>query len=270
MIVCALAVASLAAAEDGGCAAAQDTHLQSFDSFTLTYFDGRGLAEVSRTLLATAGRFPGQGFTDVRLSGEEFAALRDSGTGDLAANLNRTPVLNHNGLVIGESKAIARYLSKQLGLFGANDADAAKIDAICEHIVDIQAAYRKVVPYKNEFTQEEQATADAVWFETPPSPELDGRKNRQLQWFLAAVENLLPGDGYTVGGRPSLADAYFFNMLGEHAAEVTPARKGEPFGSLAGVAAVLAEHPKLKAVVETFRSSPGMTHYLASRVPVTW
>ena len=32
----ALTVASLAAAEDGGCAAAQDTHLQSFDSFTLT------------------------------------------------------------------------------------------------------------------------------------------------------------------------------------------------------------------------------------------
>ena len=27
---------SLAAAEDGGCAATQDTHLQSFDSFTLT------------------------------------------------------------------------------------------------------------------------------------------------------------------------------------------------------------------------------------------
>ena len=46
-----------------------------------SYFDGRGLAEVSRTLFATAGRFSGQGFTDVRLSSEEFATLRDSGTG---------------------------------------------------------------------------------------------------------------------------------------------------------------------------------------------
>ena len=54
-----------------------------------------------------------------------------------------------------------------------------------------------------------------------------------------------------------LPKAYFFNMLGEHAAEIG-SRKGEPFGSLAGVTAVLAEHPKLKAVVETFRSSPGM------------
>ena len=42
--------------------------------------------------------------------------------------------------MVGESKAIARYLSKQLGLFGANDGDAAKIDAICEHIVDIQVS----------------------------------------------------------------------------------------------------------------------------------
>ena len=69
---------------------------------------------------------------------------------------------------------------------------------------------------------------------------------------------------------PGTPKAYFFNMLGEHAAEVTPARKGEPFGSLAGVTAVLAEYPKLKAVVDTFGSSPGMAHYRASRVPVSW
>ena len=34
--LCALAITGLAAAETGGCAAAPDAHLQSFDSFTLT------------------------------------------------------------------------------------------------------------------------------------------------------------------------------------------------------------------------------------------
>lgn len=43
------------------------------------YFDGRGFAEVPRTLFATVGRFAGEGFTDVRLNDESFPALRDTG-----------------------------------------------------------------------------------------------------------------------------------------------------------------------------------------------
>ena len=41
--------------------------------------------------------------------------------------------------------------------------------------------------------------------------------------------------------------------------------KGEPFGSLARTTAVLDGFPKLKAVVGTFRASPGMQHYLSVR-----
>ena len=41
--------------------------------------------------------------------------------------------------------------------------------------------------------------------------------------------------------------------------------KGEPFGSLARTTAVLEGFPKLKAVVGTFRASPGMKHYLSVR-----
>merc|ERR1711971_1003894 len=81
-------------------------------TFELTYFDGRGLAEVSRTLLVTSGRFPGEGFEDVRLSRDEFDSRK--GTGDLAKNLNRVPILNHNGHVIGQSAAINRYLARVL------------------------------------------------------------------------------------------------------------------------------------------------------------
>ena len=40
---------------------------------------------------------------------------------------------------------------------------------------------------------------------------------------------------------------------------------GFPFGSLERTTAVLSEFPKLKAVVETFRASPGMQHYLSVR-----
>lgn len=243
-------------------------HLNSFDSFELTYFDGRGLAEIPRTLLATAGRFPGgAGFTDTRLSSDEFSALK--GTGDLAKNLNRAPILNHNGHIIGQSATISRYLARHLGLFGANEADAGQIDSICEHFVDVKAAYRKIIPYKSTQTDDEKKAALALWFDTPATPVLENRKERQLQWFLDQVERFLPGDGYAVGGRPSLADACIFNKLGEHAPELCTDKAvsctGEPFGDISAMSRTLEKYPKLKAVVDHFKNSPGMKHYLATR-----
>jgi len=243
-------------------------HLDTFDKFTLTYFDGRGLAEVLRTIFVTAGRFPGDGFQDVRLSREGFNEAK--GKGDLKANLNRMPVLNHNGNVIGQSSAIARYLARQFGMMGTSDFEAAQIDALCEHIVDIKGAYRKLLPYKNEMSDEEKDAATEMWFTTPATPEIKGRMERQLQWFLDHVEEGLPGDGYSVGGRPSLADAYLFNMLGEHAKEVTPQAKGEPFGDLAAMQKLLAQYPKLSKVVDKFKKSPGMRHYLDERPAQEW
>ena len=117
-------------------------YLGSFDKFSLTYFDGRlgcapegprhththlasphlthlcttkrGLAEVPRTLLHTAG----QPFEDVRLKRDEFDSLK--GSGDLKKNLNRVPILNHNGEVFGQSGAINRYLAQKFGMFGSD------------------------------------------------------------------------------------------------------------------------------------------------------
>ena len=43
-----------------------------FNILSSSYFDGRGFAEVPRTLFATVGRFAGQGFTDVRLDSVRF------------------------------------------------------------------------------------------------------------------------------------------------------------------------------------------------------
>lgn len=266
--VALLTLLAVVSAEDAGtCAAgaasAQLAHAAAFDSFRLSYFDGRGLAEVPRTLFAMAGLFPGNGFEDVRMTRAEFAAAR--GEGDLAKNLDRVPVLNHNGAVIGQSNAINRYLARRFNLLGANEVEAAQIDAMTEHIADIKGAYRKLFPYGAELTAETAEANSKTWFDTPAAPPLDGRAERQLQWFLGHVESTLPGDGYSVGARPSLADACFFNLLGEHAPEVEDKKKGEPFGSLERTASVLEGFPKLKAVVETFRASPGIQHYLSVR-----
>ena len=134
--------------------------------------------------------------------------------------------------------------------------------------MDIKAAFRKVVPAgKHDLSAAELESKRSVWLETPPTPLLENKGERQLQWFLGQVEILLPGDGFCVGGRPSLADAYLFNILGETAEGLDPS-SGEPFGSAEGVTKVLEAFPKLAAVVTTFKASPGMEMYLATRGPV--
>ena len=268
------ALHSVGAADAGTCSevgrAAADVHAARVarDSFTLTYFNGRGLAEIPRTIFATAGYFPGNGYSDVRLSQEQFEEKR--GTGDLAKNLNRVPVLNHNGFVLGQSTAISRYLGRHFGLYGRNAEEAAEVDAMLAHVDDVKSAYRKLFPYRVELTDEEKAEKNKIWFDTPSEPPIEGRKERQLQWFLEKIESILPGDGYSVGGRPSIADAYWFNLLLEQAPELEGPKGEGWFSNRVGTDRVLAMYPKLKSVVETFKQSLGMAHWLSTRVVDTW
>jgi hypothetical protein len=43
--------------------------------------------------------------------------------------------------------------TKYLGLLGVNENSAAQIDALCERILDIKSAWRKLVPYGTEMTR---------------------------------------------------------------------------------------------------------------------
>lgn len=230
----------------------------------LIYFDGRGLAEVPRMIFALANMRPGHGFTDTRLSRKQFESMKQKGL--LESNLNRVPILKHNGETIGQSPAIARYLAKKLGFFGKTEMDAARIDAICEHVRDIQAAWRKVMPYGAALSAEEKAAALDTWFDTPPTPELEGRAERQLEWYVAQLDRLVAQSGpFSVGKSYSVADVYVYNLLGEVAPELEAA--GEPFGSLYRTTKALYKYQNVKLVIEEFSKHPSIELYLQHRVP---
>merc|ERR1711865_284978 len=121
--------------------------------FKLQYFDARGIIEPARILLALAGqefedgRFPivfgtpGDPSTIDRTVFEEAKA-----SGALDANLGRAPILYVDGVGIGQSKTILRFLARQLGFAGDNEMAIAKGDMLMECISDFKDGFGKAAP----------------------------------------------------------------------------------------------------------------------------
>eukprot|EP00030_Apusomonadida_sp_AF-17_P004784 a512783_38.p2 GENE.a512783_38~~a512783_38.p2 ORF type:complete len:227 (+),score=96.20 a512783_38:36-683(+) len=95
----------------------------------LTYFDGRGLAERIRFMLAAAG----VEYTERVLTRELFLELVNSGV----LMYNQVPLLEWtDGRVFVQSMATVRFLARTYGFYGDNDAEAALIDQVADGIVD--------------------------------------------------------------------------------------------------------------------------------------
>jgi len=239
-------------------------NLQEKMNLKLMYFNGRGLMEVPRMLLATVGKFAPADFEDFRFKSHDdfFEAQK---TGELGhENMNRVPLCMHLGKTIGQGKAINRYLAKVFGLAGATDIETAMIDNICEHVDEIGVAFGKVMPYGNEFKDEEKAAIVKVWLDTPAEEGNKERSKRALRWHLTHLEHCVGDDGYSFGGKPTLADALMFNKLGDHVPSLGD--KGDPFEVNKSLTdAVLADYPKIRKIVDTFGSSAGMKKYLSDR-----
>ena len=122
----------------------------------LMYWNGRGLMEVPRMLLALAGKFPkgGEGgdYVDGRYTTDEVyndtvKPLDDAAKAKLTNwNLGRMPMLFAGGSAVGQAAAINHYLADSLGYLGSNPMEAAQIIAIQEAIKECSTAYRGVVP----------------------------------------------------------------------------------------------------------------------------
>ena len=138
-----------------------------------------------------------------------------------------------DGVKVGQSKAIARYVAAKYGLAGANAIEAFKIDCLCEHVVDIKATYQKVKGDGDE--------AKAKYFgETLPGE-------------LAKVEKSL-GDTkgpWLVGCKPSRADVVFMVFLTEFFDNTEGAKAATP--------------PKIWAAVEAVNAIPAVKAWQEAR-----
>ncbi|CAM9153105.1 unnamed protein product, partial [Ectocarpus fasciculatus] len=91
----------------------------------LYYFDIPGKAEAARL----ACQYAGYPIEDVRLSREEFLAMKEAGR----LPFGQVPVMDiGDGTMIGQSAAIMRYLGKKTGLYPSDDVVAALVDSIID------------------------------------------------------------------------------------------------------------------------------------------
>jgi len=133
-------------------------------TYKLSYFDGRGVAEVTRYLFAISKtayedfRYPvtfGVPGDFSSITRKEFDA--DKRAGKLKISNGKLPILDVDGTQVNQSKAIERFVAKEVGMFGSSPIEALQIDAMTEQVRDIKAAYLKSAD-KPKFLAEELAT----------------------------------------------------------------------------------------------------------------
>lgn len=237
--------------------------------YTLSYYKGRGLAEIPRLL-----------FT---LAGVDFEDNRVAEAPSKTSNLGRMPQLkvdfkNGKSVVVGQSHPICLYVANKTNLLGDDEESAARIDEICACVKDLKEAFRKLYPYGGTPTRKDW---ESVWFDTLAKDADEGdRSKRQLQWYLRGIEDLVGADGFAFGKKVSLADVYLYNCLFEHyegeflASEFFSKEKQAklrfPFYSASKARCrdvVKKAAPKIFEICTRFENSPAVAKYLENRTP---
>lgn len=204
--------------------------------YGLTYFDGRGRAEVMRYLFVLS-QTP---YEDVRVSFADWAALKPS------TPFGQLPLLRLGGETYCQSGAIMRFLARRFGFYGDTNEDGLKIDQIwgvVTDIVDQNIALSAAVARRDDAGDAERRRKEFFDAEVP-----------KLVAFLEA--QLRDGDGdWLVGCRVSLADAIVYEFftgllcgdgsLGDWKRDgLRVARLVDRFGALPEIAAYVARRPR--------------------------
>jgi glutathione S-transferase len=211
-------------------------------SYKLTYFPLRNLAQVSRVLFALGG----QEFEDVHISFEDWPNHKS------AQIFHQIPVLefvDENGKTVrlAQSNTVERFLANKFDLFGENDLERARIDMICEQVMDLHLVFINIYSslyYKRAGHELKRIQLEKVLTETAPaSLKLIEKLYEQNQ----AVTN---NSGFLVGNKLTYGDIKLVNIY-----DWLLDRKD----------AILEQAPRLREHYDKIRSLPKLKeHYSKS------
>jgi glutathione S-transferase len=199
-------------------------------NYTLTYFDGRGRAEIIRLLFA----YQGVEYTDNRIKREDWPALKPS------APFGQVPYLEIDGVKLSQSNSCARYLARKFNLAGKTELDQAKADMLVDCYED---ATKPIMAFFMEKDAAKKAEASKKYVE------------EQLPASLALLEGLLVanggGDKFFVGTELTWADIAFMNFV--------------QWTAMGGAVNPLAKFPKLAALDERVKKLPKIAAWIEKR-----
>ncbi|XP_071808423.1 glutathione S-transferase-like [Asterias amurensis] len=197
--------------------------------FKLTYFDIRGKAEVIRLMFAASG----VEFEDKRIAVEDWSKIKPS------TPFGRLPVLEFDGNVLPETKAIAGFVARATGLYGQSSLEQARIDVVMEIIHDLQLTFSIGQVQKDAKNKEELIKSffekDCLKF---------------VNWLEGLLVQNQGGDGFFVGDSVSMADLDFY-------AGHELLLKGNP--------AAFQNAPKLTSLIARVEEIPKIKDWLPNR-----
>jgi len=198
-------------------------------TYKLTYFDSRARAEIIRLIFAAAG----VKYEDVRIKKEEWAALKPK------TPFGQLPMLEVDGVKLGQSHTCARYLARKFKLAGKTELDQARVDMLIDCMKD---ALDPLIAVFRATDETKKAEAKKKYLE------------EQLPGYLTSLEALLVanhgGNKFFVGDELTWADIALLPTV-DWLAHVTD----NP----------LAKHPKLSALKERVEKIPKIAEWLAKR-----
>jgi len=162
-------------------------NLPDMPTYKLTYFNGRGRAEISRLIFAQAG----VKYEDVRVKDEWPELKPKTPWGSL-------PFLEVDGKKLGQSLTVARFLAREFGLAGKSVLEQAQADAIVDAVTDL---FDNAVRTHFEKDEAKKATLQKKLAE------------EQVPQTLTNLEKQLGSNQYFVGNKVTWADLHFMNVI---------------------------------------------------------
>lgn len=211
----------------------------------LVYFNGRGLAETTRLLLAINNvnyedfRYPLKiiDWATHNMVRKEFENDKDEGK--LVGSLNKVPFLEVDGVIIPQSKSIERFIGTKYTMMGNDAIEYARIDSICEYVRDFKDMYQSVRRLPNE----EKENGMKKWF------------SETLVERLESLEKILCNDHehFSVGTRLSLSDVVLYSFATQF------------FDDKESVTKSMAHCPNLKNIVNYVGELEPIVKWIKSR-----
>ncbi|CAJ0605915.1 unnamed protein product [Cylicocyclus nassatus] len=198
--------------------------------YKLTYFDGRGAAEVIRQIFVLAN----QEYEDVRYTFEEWPQHKSE------MPFGQMPVLEVDGVQLAQSHAIARFLARKFGLTPKCPFEEALVDSIMDQYKDFQNEIRPLFRVWMGF---EKGDADKLTKEVfmPAREKFFGFMTKFLK------KN---NTGYLVGSSITVADLLLAEFSAEFAKKIPNLYDG---------------FPEIKAHAEKVRSNPALKKWIETR-----